>query len=148
MQVGALTSGAAKQARVPARLKKGPGDLNGARPHIRALLLGAVVAALWLPGAAQARKWPRPPAWWLPGAWCVHRHESVDFHIHNDPYANGWQFMLGTWENAGGAASTWITASPAEQLYRVWIVYSRDRRTGDHDGWREWPNTARACGLR
>jgi hypothetical protein len=92
---------------------------------------------------ANARKWPRPPAWWLQGAYCVHRGESVDWHIHNEPYANGFQYLLGTWVRAGGDPDDWITASPAEQLYRTWLVWLRDGRS-----WREWPMTSRACGLR
>lgn len=81
------------------------------------------------------------------GARCVHEHESRDWHIHNPPYANGFQFMLGTWVGAGGSAATWITSSPAEQFYRTFVVYERDLHSGNGNGWREWPNTSRACGL-
>lgn len=51
--------------------------------------------------------------------------------------------MLGTWERAGGAATSWVTAPPAEQFYRAWIIWRQDGGS-----WREWPNTSRACGLR
>lgn len=88
------------------------------------------------------RHW-HAPAGWLSGALCVHSHESGDWHIHNEPYANGFQFMLGTWIRAGGSASTWVTASPAEQLYRAYVIWRQDGGS-----WREWPNTSRACGLR
>lgn len=88
------------------------------------------------------RYW-HPPADWLRGAMCVHSRESTDWHIHNEPYANGFQFLFGTWTSAGGAAAEWITASPREQLYRAWVVWLRDGRS-----WREWPNTSRYCGLR
>ena len=88
------------------------------------------------------RHWHAPPSW-LPGALCVHSHESGDWHIHNDPYANGFQFTLGTWLRAGGSASTWISASPREQLYRAYRIWLADGRS-----WREWPVTSRMCGLR
>lgn len=88
------------------------------------------------------RNWHAPKAW-LPGALCVHSKESGDWHIHNHPYANGFQFMLGTWIRAGGSAATWISASPKEQLYRAYVIWKQDGGS-----WREWPNTSRACGLR
>ena len=93
--------------------------------------------------SAQVPKGWSPGSGWLQGAMCVHSHESTDWHIHNPPYANGFQFMYGTWLSAGGSPSTWITASPREQLYRAWIVWKRDGYS-----WREWPNTSRMCGLR
>lgn len=99
--------------------------------------------ALTIATAASARRWPRPPAWWMADAYCVHVHESRDWHISNPPYANGFQFMLGTWESVGGSAASWRWASPAEQFYRAYLVWLRDGRS-----WREWPNTSRACGLR
>lgn len=81
------------------------------------------------------------PAWWLPGALCVHRHESTDWHIVNPPYSGGMQFTTYTWQSVGGRGiAAW--ASPAEQLYRAWLVWRRDGGS-----WREWPNTSRMCGL-
>lgn len=59
-------------------------------------------------------------------------------------YGGGMQFMLSTWINAGGRASSlWdITKTSAkEQLWRAWTVVSRD------GGWSEWGTAARACGL-
>lgn len=81
------------------------------------------------------------PASWLAGALCVHRGESTDWHISNPPYANGMQFTLSTWLSVGGAASSWASASPREQLYRAYLLWQSQ-------GWSPWPNTSRACGLR
>ena len=65
------------------------------------------------------------------------------WHVSDPPYANGFQFMLGTWERAGGSSSTWQSATPREQVYRAWrIVVGQDGGS-----WREWPQTSRACGL-
>lgn len=93
--------------------------------------------------------WPVPKAWrakkltsWYPGALCIHQHESSDWHIHNEPYAGGFQFMLGTWMRAGGSPSTWFTATPREQFYRAYMIWKQDGGS-----WREWPNTSRMCGV-
>jgi hypothetical protein len=82
----------------------------------------------------------RVPAWFLSAALCVHRGESSDWHISNPPYANGMQFELSTWTSVGGNASSWRWASPAEQLYRSYLLWQSQ-------GWTPWPNTSRACGL-
>lgn len=108
-------------------------------------LFGAYLLALVLAVAVRANPMPKgwhAPKTWLAGALCVHSGESGNWHIHNPPYANGFQFMYSTWVSAGGLPSTWISASPLEQIYRAWIVWSRDGQS-----WREWPNTSRACGL-
>jgi hypothetical protein len=94
---------------------------------------------------ASADRWAVPHWWWV-GAMCVHRHESVLWHIVNSPYAGGMQFELGTWHRAGGnGSSLWAVAraSPREQLYRAWKIWSQDGGS-----WREWPTTSRMCGLR
>ncbi len=60
-------------------------------------------------------------------------------------YGGGWQFLLSTWRSAGGVAETLsdITrASPREQLYRAWVVWTRDGGS-----WSEW-GTRGKCGLR
>ncbi len=58
-------------------------------------------------------------------------------------YGGGLSFMVGTWNHAGGAArSTYdiARASVAEQIYRAFVVVTRD------GNWREWPQTSHACG--
>jgi hypothetical protein len=82
----------------------------------------------------------RVPGWFVSAALCVHRGESRDWHIYNPPYANGLQFTLSTWLSVGGASSTWASASPAEQLYRGYLLWKSQ-------GWQPWPTTSRACGL-
>ena len=87
---------------------------------------------------------PRPaePAWWRRQARCIVYHESrFQWHIYDPPYANGFQFLLSTWERAGGAARTWVSASPGEQMFRAWRIYRQDGGS-----WREW-STASVCGL-
>lgn len=112
------------------------------------VLLAGTVSSVARSGT---RHWPVPKHWtarfstprgWYAGALCVHSHESGDWHIHNEPYANGFQFMLGTWLSVGGTVAGWITAPPREQLYRAYLVWKRDGGS-----WREWPNTSRVCGL-
>ena len=83
-----------------------------------------------------------PGAQWLRGAGCIHRHESVDWHISDPPYANGFQFLASTWTRAGGRLSQWVKAPPREQRYRAWRIWLQDGGS-----WREW-STASVCGLR
>jgi hypothetical protein len=105
------------------------------------LTVPAVTKADDSPTSLEAKRWQMPP-WFFKQAWCVHTHESVNYHISNPPYGNGFQFMLSTWVRAGGNAAWWITASPREQFYRAWRIYRQDGNS-----WREW-STAGACGLR
>jgi hypothetical protein len=133
---------------------------NWRNVKLKLVPLAVAVAALTLTATAtpattrhhaavtSQKSWPVPHGWhaphaWLVGAICVHSHESGDWHIVNPPYANGFQFTLGTWIRAGGVASSWASASPREQVYRAWIIWR-----GDSGSWREWPNTSRMCGLR
>lgn len=107
---------------------------------LAALLLGCLVSA-----ATAARHWPtthaalhwRFPHWWWAEAWCIHRHESIDWHIYNFPYTGGMQMLDQTFQSVGGRghAADW---SPREQLYRSYLVWHRDH------GWSEW-STAGAC---
>ena len=92
------------------------------------------------PTSLEAKRWLMPRGFFK-AAWCIHTHESVDFHISNPPYGNGFQFMLSTWVRAGGNPAWWITASPREQFYRAWRIWKQDGYS-----WREW-STAGACGL-
>jgi len=106
--------------------------------------------------AAKPKVWPttqaalhwKPDRSWLRGAFCVHNHESVDWHLnhvdwqgHPSPYSGGMQFLTSTWRNAGGVGDAWQW-SPREQLFRAWRVWS-----ADGGSWSEW-GTAGACGLR
>jgi hypothetical protein len=76
------------------------------------------------------------PGWWLKQADCIHRHESVNWHLKNDPYCGGMQFNLGTWHLAGGQGN-------CLRIAHVW--WSRiGHRWGTRAG---WPNTAVACHL-
>ena len=120
------------------------------------LTLAFVLIFLITIAAAGAESWPTSPAarawhplgWWLRQAFCIHNHESTDWHRRwidwagrPSPYAGGMQFLESTWRNAGGAGEPWQW-SPREQLYRAFVVWSRDGGS-----WSEW-GTAGACGLR
>ena len=70
---------------------------------------------------------------------CIHRHESTNWHIYNPPYANGFQFLLSTWQRAGGSSARWVSASPREQTFRAWRIWKMDGGS-----WREW-STAYLC---
>jgi hypothetical protein len=72
---------------------------------------------------------------------CIHRHEAVDWHETRNPYSRGgMQFLWSTWIRVGGHGDP-ASASPAEQLWRAWLLWHRDGGS-----WREW-STARVCGL-
>jgi hypothetical protein len=57
-------------------------------------------------------------------------------------FGGGLEWTLGTWREAGGVGSP-SDARPAEEVFRARVIVLR-RGTWLHD----WPNTARACGLR
>ena len=106
----------------------------------------ALAAPTW-PTSSEARQW-KPDSAWMRSAQCIHRHESVNWHLDHvnwqgkrSPYAGGMQFLDDTWRRAGGTgnAAQW---SPREQLYRAWRIWKLGGGS-----WREW-GTARACGLR
>lgn len=77
---------------------------------------------------------------WLNQAFCVHGFESTDWRNRGHHFG-GMQFNLGTWASAGGRGNP-ADAAPVEQLYRSFLVWSRDGGS-----WREW-STAPLCGLR
>jgi hypothetical protein len=99
------------------------------------------------PTSGAAMRW-RPPVGFIGHAWCVHRHESVDWHRRwldylgrPSRYAGGLQFLESTWRRAGGTGEPWQW-SPREQIYRAWRIVTADRGS-----WSEW-GTRRRCGLR
>ena len=106
------------------------------------------------PVTAEAMKWRAPPGW-LRQAFCVHRMESLDWHRayvdwrgRPSPYCGGLQFLLNTWQRAGGTGHAYQWA-PREQVYRAFVIWDkqdgvRGNRRGD---WSEW-GTAGKCGLR
>jgi hypothetical protein len=60
-------------------------------------------------------------------------------------YGGGLQFLVSTWNRAGGHARSTADiarATPREQIYRSWRIVQMD------GSWREWGNTRVACGLR
>ncbi len=106
---------------------------------------GAKAATNW-PTSKAALRWHPDPGW-LRGAFCIHNHESVDWHrAYRDwagrpsPYSGGMQFLRSTWQNAGGSGDAWRW-SPREQLYRAYRVWS-----ADGGSWHEW-GTRGSCGL-
>lgn len=97
---------------------------------MRVLVASLVVLALalTLPISAQAKRWPKPPSWWLnsPNMVCVRIRESGNGRGSSNLYG-----MLQGWGEAGGSGSAW-SASVAEQHYRAWILW---KRFGCHDPW-------------
>lgn len=110
-------------------------------------------------GARQPRSTPearafRFPAGWLKEAWCVHRHESVDWHRAGvdwagrpSPYYGGMQMLLSTWQRAGGYGlpSDWPVREQMYRAYRIWDL-GRGVRGDGRGSWREW-GSAGKCGL-
>lgn len=121
-----------------------------------AVSLSIITVLLLLPLSTRAESgWPTSPAakrWkpdrsWLRGAFCIHRHESVDWHRAyidwtgaGSPYSGGMQFLESTWHRAGGKGHAWQW-SPREQLYRAYVIWKKGGGS-----WREW-GTAGRCGL-
>lgn len=68
---------------------------------------------------------------------------EASWHDDGAPYYNGFQFAPSTWRRAGGNGYRIVSADPAEQIYRVYVIVVRQ----DGGSWREWPRTSRACGL-
>lgn len=117
--------------------------------------------------AEMARLTPRPfavPDWFMARALCVHdgwwhqghapfaRTADVPDGIpggsgeanwaNRSSYRGGMQFAWSTWQRAGGSGDP-ADATPAEQVYRAYVIVVNQ----DGGSWREWPQTARACGL-
>jgi hypothetical protein len=98
---------------------------------------------------AAANRLHRFPHWWYLQAVCIHRHESVDWFYgpghtsgrYWNGYYGGFQFLLSTWQRAGGRGYP-HRAIPNEQYYRAWVIWK-----ANHGSWREW-GTAGMCGLR
>lgn len=100
--------------------------------------------AMW--PTAVAMRW-RAPRGWLREAFCIHRHESVDWYRayvdwqgNPSSYSGGMQFRLSTWRRAGGTGHPheW---RPREQVYRAFVIW---RANGG--SWSEW-GSAGKCGL-
>jgi hypothetical protein len=99
------------------------------------------------PTSRAALAW-RPPPGFIWQAWCIHRHESADWHRRwvdwrgaPSRYAGGMQFLQNTWDRAGGSGEPWQW-SPREQIFRAFVIW---RKGGG--SWGEWGTRAR-CGLR
>jgi hypothetical protein len=76
---------------------------------------------------------------WVNEAFCIHHYESTDWHQRGHHFG-GMQFNPGTFHSVGGRGNP-AAAHPMEQLYRAFLVWSRDGGS-----WREW-TTAPLCGL-
>lgn len=90
----------------------------------------------------------RVPGWFRQQALCIYSHESGGYgwgaHTGNG-YETGMQFLPSTWLRAGGhldAHGHFYMASPAEIVYRAWVIWRQDGGS-----WREW-STAGMCNLR
>ena len=72
---------------------------------------------------------------------CIHRHEGRWDDKRNPDDRGGFQFAWGTWYALGGTGDP-AGAAPREQLYRAYLLWQLH-------GWsRDWPATARICGLK
>jgi len=107
------------------------------------------LAALALAFPAASGRW-RPPAAWLAQAQCVHLQEGGWKANTGNGFFGGLQFMAATWRRVGGRKDPAFahpgdpaypfSASPAEQLYRAWLLWRRDGGT-----WRSWGAVGAAC---
>jgi hypothetical protein len=107
--------------------------------------------------AAYTYKGTAVPALFYHQALCVHGGEGAWDAIGpkgaaTKTFGGGLQFMLGTWNGAARASGGRVrvatsiydiaTRRPVEQIYAAYVIVVLE-----HDGWGQWPNTARACGL-
>lgn len=135
--------------------------------RLRLKLLPLVVLLLLsLPafgGKAQARpesvvkssKALRVPRSFRVRAICVHNHEehwswrwSPRFHPHYsywNHYYTGMQFAQSTWQRANGLLHSHVRATTNNATVIIRHAYVIVRQDGG--SWREWPNSARECGL-
>lgn len=121
---------------------------------------GAVGSASALGAEGRSFESSRPdlPRFWLREARCIHRYE-VGLQAFTDGYAwgrrwhldtgngyyGGLQFALATWHRAGGRGNP-SRASRDLQLSLAYIVWLNNGRSWGAN--RQWPTTARLCGLK
>jgi hypothetical protein len=103
-------------------------------------------AALLLAAPAAGAGWS-PSAEWLAQARCVHAKEGGWRANTGNGYFGGFQFAAATWRRVGGKPDPAFThpgipfsASPQEQLYRAWVLWSHDGGT-----WRSWGAVGASC---
>ena len=106
-------------------------------------------AALLLALPASAAEWS-PSAAWLAQARCIHVREGPWAANTGNGYFGGMQFAAATWKRVGGRPDesfkhpgdpTYPFREPAtEQLYRAWLVWTRDGGT-----WRSWGAAGATC---
>jgi hypothetical protein len=112
-------------------------------------LFASAILALALAVPVSGANWA-PPAAWVAQARCVHRHEAPWNANTGNGYFGGMQFSMQTWRTLKGAnlaafkhpgdPGVPFTASPTEQLYRAWLLWTRD------DGsWKSWGAVGAAC---
>jgi len=90
--------------------------------------------------------------WFLRDALCLHHYEGAWHNNTGNGYFGGLQWLPSTWLRAGGRYDVSFnhpgdrryafTASPREEIYRMWLTYLKDGRS-----FHEWGTAAR-CGLR
>jgi hypothetical protein len=108
-----------------------------------------VVAALLLAAPAAGAGW-NPSAEWLAQARCVHAKEGGWRANSGNGFFGGMQFSAGTWRSVGGKRDIAFahpgdpaypfSATPAEQLYRAWLLWKRDGGS-----WRSWQGVGASC---
>lgn len=75
-----------------------------------------------------------------PRRWCVHTHESADWHQHG-AHDGGYQYLIDTWMRASGGRYS-SRADLATATVQIIVTRHYTRRYG----WGEW-STASGCGL-
>ena len=112
-----------------------------------ALVTGLAVLLLAAPAAATDGS---PSAAWLVQARCVHLKEGPWTANTGNGHFGGMQFAAKTWLLVGGKADPAFkhpgnphvpfSATPAEQIYRAWLVWKADGGT-----WRSWGAVGAVC---
>ena len=113
------------------------------------VVLPICLAALVLALPAAAAGW-HPGTTWLAQAQCVHLKEGGWTSNSGNGFFGGMQFAAATWRRVGGKTDPAFAhpgdpaypfaATPAEQLYRAWLLWQRDGGT-----WRSWGAVGASC---
>jgi hypothetical protein len=113
----------------------------GRREVRRARIWVAVIRRELAETRAALRPGYSVPGWFTQAALCLHSHEGAWNSNTGNGYYGGLQYLLSTWASVGGVTRPDL-ASPREQIYRAFLVWSRDGGS-----FREW-GTAGMCRLR
>ena len=118
------------------------------------IALSAIILLVVATSTAQASSHRHVPGWFVKGAECVHSYEASKWkwtpsyhpgYTYWNRYWTGLQFLRSTWHRANVILHMWTPPGTGNKHLVILHAYAIYRSDGN--SWREWPNTARLCGL-